>query len=539
MRRFRYYIHPPMDISSRHLLLVPVTQVHGLIDEINKCFRCHYRLPSDVNLGLVLPFEKDGSPQPRFLGRCTSRDMKDQLEMSIPAPQLARDRSDDDRSWEAFCMKIEAGVAATKKKSSAIKAKRRVEQVMRHQDWCRSLRRAQCYLGLRPRRPRDLPEPELDEQATAEDRQKAEWEYGLACGTILLPLDVRQPVPFSFASEPIFVCVDVEANERCQDEITEVGISTLDTLDLAGLAPGEGGDAWISQIRSRHFRIRESAHVVNQDFVSGCPDRFEFGESEWVWLRDAAKMTEECFQPPYSAHIPVAAQQRSSQGTVPATHPPDGFPEYKRRVRNVILLGHDPRADIKHLRRLGSKLFDVPTETGPSNNPSIGAATSQPDFLDVLDTACLFRVLKRDTAFRSLGQILVDVGLLGWNLHNAGNDARYTLESMIRIVLNSRLLLDVGPQVKGERSSDWPLGLPPVEMERPNPDVQAQDLAKSHALAWEEEVERRVAESVADSEARIRAECNNWAVATGWKGDNWDRFEDVDGGDGKGIHSVL
>ena len=75
----------------------------------------------------------------------------------------------------------------------------------------------------------------------------------------------------------VFVCVDVEANERNSAQITEIGVATLDTRDLKSLLPGESGTNWLGKIRARHFRIDEYKHIRNTEFVSGCPDRFEFG----------------------------------------------------------------------------------------------------------------------------------------------------------------------------------------------------------------------------------------------------------------------
>lgn len=90
-------------------------------------------------------------------------------------------------------------------------------------------------------------------------------------------IDFDKPTPYEREGDVVFVCIDVEANERNSKQITEVGISTLDTRDLRSLAPGERGENWIDKIRARHFRINEYKHIVNSEYVSGCPDRFEFG----------------------------------------------------------------------------------------------------------------------------------------------------------------------------------------------------------------------------------------------------------------------
>jgi hypothetical protein len=51
------------------------------------------------------------------------------------------------------------------------------------------------------------------------------------------------------------------------------------------------------------------------------------------------------------------------------------------------------------------------------------------------DTAFMWRYLKREGNPRNLGSILAELGIIGWNLHNAGNDAVYTLQAMIAIVI--------------------------------------------------------------------------------------------------------
>jgi hypothetical protein len=67
-----------------------------------------------------------------------------------------------------------------------------------------------------------------------------------------------------------FVSVDIEAFERDQKCITEIGISTLDTEDLIGTTSGGARSInWGEKIVSRHFRIREYGHLRNKAFVEG------------------------------------------------------------------------------------------------------------------------------------------------------------------------------------------------------------------------------------------------------------------------------
>lgn len=535
-------------MATRPLLLVPAVQVQDLIDEINDAFQCSLSLPTDSHLGLVLPFHDDGTPQPKFIGQCTSRETKEKLEWTIPTPSGDADDHNPpagcspevDRSFAAFRRKVEAGLDVAKNKSKAAKAKKRQDQIQKQKDWSRALKRTQRYLGLLPCRPRGLAAPEFSEDVTWEERQEVERAYSLACGTVLLPFDVIKPAPFPFSGEPIFICVDAESNERCHDQITEIGVSILDTLDLVDIPPGEDGNNWISRIRSRHFRIQERSYIVNNEFIAGCPDKFEFGQSEWISIRDAAKVVDDCFQPPYSAHVAfrVATKKKDEsekQETTEASmqeasedrQTKDVIPEYKLRPRNIVFLGHDTRNDIGYLRTLGSTVFG----DAPEGLYSSAVSTAPcPNFLEGLDTATLFSVLKRDTSPRSLAHVLLDLGITGWYLHNAGNDARYTMEAMIRIALRSRLLLDGAPQAEAVQPGSWPLAssAPKTKPEQENV------VSETYRKAWEAEIERRVAETVAESEARIRNECRNWELATGWELDDW-ADDDVDGGDGKGI----
>jgi hypothetical protein len=51
------------------------------------------------------------------------------------------------------------------------------------------------------------------------------------------------------------------------------------------------------------------------------------------------------------------------------------------------------------------------------------------------DTADMHRYLRRLDSPRNLACVLSELGLIGWNLHNAGNDAVYTLQAMIGIAI--------------------------------------------------------------------------------------------------------
>ena len=162
------------------------------------------------------------------------------------------------------------------------------------------LQRAQQYLGLRgiPKQP--LP-PNTNLSWTEQEKFRIEQDE--LCNITLKPLDLSRAAPFPCEGNPVIVCIDVESYERAHHCITEIGISTLDTLDLKDVAPGAGGENWMNHIRSRHLRIREFLNLVNKDFCVGNPEAFQFGNSEIVSLAEAAALVDACFEPPFcSAH---------------------------------------------------------------------------------------------------------------------------------------------------------------------------------------------------------------------------------------------
>lgn len=220
---------------------------------------------------------------------------------------------------------------------------------------------------------------------------------GLTVTARVLEKDSGRPIhgdlkslPYDSDTSVIFISVDVEAFEFNQKLITEIGISTLDTIDLLGLQPGAKGNNWAAKIRSRHFRIREHGRRLNKVHVEGCPEKFDFGQSEWIYERDVNSVLERCFNP--------------SQ------------PSYLSRTRKVVLVGHDVAADMKYLTEVG---FDVTRMIS-----------------DRIDTSDLYKASRRDGRPSALSALLLHYGIAAKHLHNAGNDASYTLRVMVAIALD-------------------------------------------------------------------------------------------------------
>lgn len=158
-----------------------------------------------------------------------------------------------------------------------------------------------------------------------------------------------------------FVSVDIECYEMDHNCTTEIGVSTM------FVRPGdEGGGGGV--VSSRHFLVREYAHLRNGKFVPDLADAFDHGTSEWIHLRDCKRYIAEAF--------------RSQDG------------------RAVYFIGHDPMADIKFLEK--------------------NLACPFPKGMIVFDTRLMYSAFGGDNVLRNLGTCLNDLGIEYWNLHNAG-----------------------------------------------------------------------------------------------------------------------
>lgn len=286
-----------------------------------------------------------------------------------------------DEQWIAFEQMMEAAVSSAKSKSKS-KAKKQRLRIQRDLETQDVIRRAQCYLGLR---------------ADCSDLIDCKWDEDSHSDPEPPRLVVDKPVPYPFWRAPIFISVDVEVNERCHTEVTEIGISTLDTRDLIGIAPGQQGEKWQSRIQSRHLRVQEYARHVNRLYVRGCPDSFRFGISEWVSSDGISTTVQNSF-----AH-------------------PTFFDGPDRAPRPLVLVGHNLDADIQYLQLANVEM--VEESTGASK------------FADRIDTASFFRLIRGELEPRSLGAVIYELGMTGWNLHNAGNDARYTLQALVAMLV--------------------------------------------------------------------------------------------------------
>lgn len=319
--------------------------------------------------------------------------------MLSPA-MTAENMDENDPDFQAFQQKMQKKDQAKQIKEEKISADRKAVLLLRRRKWRLQMKRTQMYLGLI-----DFPsilkgEKNVDNPSLPED--PAHQGLGnplnyLASDSYLESNNPLTSGTLTSHSSTIFVCVDLEAYEFNQQQITEIGVSTLHSYDLLGLDPGKNGKAWAKKIHSRHFRIKEYARRRNKVHVESSPDNFNFGESEWISKKDAALTMKGIFaKPPPSFTDPA---MDAKQG-----------PKF-------VLVAHNADADITYLEKLGY-------------NPA-------EDIVDIIDTSDLANTSDRDTKQTSLSALLLRHGIAAKHLHNAGNDAHYTLQVMLALAVNN------------------------------------------------------------------------------------------------------
>ncbi|KAK4506603.1 hypothetical protein PRZ48_000335 [Zasmidium cellare] len=195
----------------------------------------------------------------------------------------------------------------------------------------------------------------------------------------------------------VFVCIDCEAFEFGPEKVMEVGVSVLDTSKIDLIDPEITSQDLISHIESAHYRIEEYGHLRNKRWVKGNPDAFAFGSSTWVKKADAKKVLLRIFQD---------AGNLSNAATL--NEP------LKGEVRNVVLVGHGIKNEVDYLKRL-----DFPL-AAPRN------------IVHKLDTSTILSTKKQQVALKNLLQ-MTGINVDKSHLHNAGNDAAYTLHALMTI----------------------------------------------------------------------------------------------------------
>ncbi|KAK4175229.1 putative exonuclease [Triangularia setosa] len=221
-------------------------------------------------------------------------------------------------------------------------------------------------------------------------RFEAHLAWGHALKRTQRYLGLREQKAVGATTKPLavrFVAVDLEAWEQNQDIITEVGIGILDTPDLNDMVPGENGQSWFDAIKARHIRVKENDWAKNRRYVKSCPDSFDFGHSEFIYGKDV--------------------------------------PELMRCIINdsphpVVLVFHESSADIKFLQAIKYNIYEAK------------------NVLEIVDTKHLYQYAVRSGLQPSVSTVCKHLEIQTRNLHNAGNDAVYTLQAMVGLAVKQR-----------------------------------------------------------------------------------------------------
>lgn len=332
---------------------------------------------------------------------------------------------DDDlglRAFQAETASIDRVKHVNAERQAAVK---KAQRFSKRREWRQQLKRVQQYLGLPDTK--DSAKEESVDQVCSELIDLSLKPEAAAKDDSIQPShsDHPLPLPDHLKSPVVFISIDVEAYEFVQKFITEIGISILDTAGLTSTLPGSNGNNWAAKIQPSHLRIREHGKRINRVHVLGCPDKFNFGQSEWIYEREIVPELESLFGQLYSN-------------------------------RRVVLVGHDIAGDIKYLKGLG---FDV-----------------IPMVADCIDTSDLWKAAHRDGRQSALSTILLQQVIPAKYLHNAGNDAYYTLHAMIAIALVT-------------------------------------SLTKKTPEDWEVEKKKRIEEAYAIARAKVCADLEGWSSA--------------------------
>ncbi|RMY15246.1 hypothetical protein D0867_06888 [Hortaea werneckii] len=259
--------------------------------------------------------------------------------------------------------------------------------------------------------------------ASARDLEAVQQMLGLQPNTTS---PKGSPAPIK---DPIFVCIDCEAFEHNHSKITEIGVAVLDTRETSQLNSSSPLPAWFEKIKYAHYRPVEYARLRNKTFIQGCPEQFNFGPSTWVKLADMRQILCNIFADPTelerAADFSIPTTTTTTTTTTTSCSPNEPHPRSppSDRSRNIIFVAHGAGNDTTYLRHLS---FDL-------SQPQDTAAGS-PVAPKTLDTQKLSGSTKKHPL--SLHRLCLCLRLQPINLHNAGNDAGYTLQALIALTLN-------------------------------------------------------------------------------------------------------
>ncbi|KAL8420064.1 hypothetical protein RB594_003007 [Gaeumannomyces avenae] len=393
-----FYVQP-LALDEKPVLLVPVANVNHLLDYVNAALGIRLTVPvGDSAAKFNVQFGIGNTPRPRYLGRSASSADFDRLreELSSMRPTAEPLEGATGQAIELFRDLVDGLCRFSDNKNGAAKRKKKARQrVAARQQWGRATKRVQRYLGIRQKTRGRNTIPRAKDSNTG--------------GTPdISGLTLKQQKP-----DIKLVCVDVETYERSHDLVTEIGFAELDTSRLRGIPPGDGCQNWFSLIQGSHYIIKENSWAKNGIHVEDNRRNYSFGTSNVVPLRTMHKIVEKTL----GRRGLKAEYERSDEA----------------QLAPVVLVGHDIAADIEHLQKIG---YD---------------ARKAPRIVDVIDTAQMHQHWRREKNPASLGRVLAGLEISHRYLHNAGNDAMYTLQALL--VLASKARQDSFGRTAGKKTA--------------------------------------------------------------------------------------
>lgn len=264
---------------------MPQCEVHAFIQDINRVFP-----QAGLNLGrlgskfpgLSIQFRsKSNQLRPRFLGTLHNQEQYHRMQTNTPDHSFRVPGEDnstthvypavasttlpaDHPEVKQYDLQILQALDLAGNKKTGLSKRATTQAREQHhatvQFHCKdNLEMVERFLGFRAPKPKRVSLPASRGDGFQErpwHEELAELEAEAALRVPPPPINPSKPPTFAFDSEVVFVCIDVEAYEKDNSKITEIGVSTLDSKDLEGIPPGHAGREWCSMIRARHFRYR-------------------------------------------------------------------------------------------------------------------------------------------------------------------------------------------------------------------------------------------------------------------------------------------
>ncbi|ROT35694.1 hypothetical protein SODALDRAFT_283280 [Sodiomyces alkalinus F11] len=372
-----FYIYNPKDLPAFPKLFVPTKQFSHFLEFVNATLGIVLTIPEGPpSQNFFVHFGAQGTLRPRYLGRCASQ--SEFLAIKDRVPPVHDQDVCAGASPDSIASLLEKlRLVEKSSRKSKVKTKKQTKAAEQRRE---SLHLVQRCLGLRPAArghsdPNDSP----------------------------LALDIHGAVPYGRDMDVVFASIDIEVAEQSHKTVLEVGISTFDSRRIVDAPPGDTARNWMPFIQSHHLRVYDYRFMCNTKYVKGCPDNFNFGYSEMPKLANLADrilaILSDCNKPDHD----------------------ETAPEENRQQRPLILVGHGITADIGFLANMNVDPVEMK------------------GFVQCIDTQDMDRAWRSLTASRSLGTVLNDLDLAHSNLHNAGNDAAYTLQAMLGLAVSARL----------------------------------------------------------------------------------------------------